>query len=160
VVVFAHIGGVPVEEWLPFVVPVVALYLYGRHRERRRRAAVGRVADPRAAHAPETVRRVQAGWAAAGHDKLAAEHVPILYPPGPDGMTAAELAERTGSPAAAVSAALERLQHLGYLELQPAGAQDPPTAWLTTEGYDALLVTENALLRGGGAAAEAAAEGR
>jgi MarR family len=157
--VFAHIAGVPVEEWLPFVVPVVALYLYGRHRERRRKEQIGRLADPLAARAPQTMQRVQAGWAAAGHDKLAGEDVPILYPPGPDGMTAAELAERSGSPAAAVSAALERLEQLGYLELQRGGDHDPPTAWLTTEGYDAMLVTENALLRGAGAAAESAAEG-
>ncbi|HEV2981530.1 MAG TPA: MarR family transcriptional regulator [Solirubrobacteraceae bacterium] len=158
-VVLAHIGGVPVEEWLPFVVPVVALYLYGRHRERRRKEQMGRLADPRAAHAPRTVQRVQASWMAAGHDKLAGEDVPILYPPGPDGMTAAELAERTGSPPAAVSAALERLEQLGYLELQHAGDREEATAWLTTEGYDAMLVTENALLRGAGAAAETAGEG-
>jgi hypothetical protein len=153
--VLAHIGGVPVEEWLPFVVPVVALYLYGRHRERRRRAAVGQLADPRQALAPDTLHRVQAGWAAAGHDELAGEHLPILYPPGPDGMTAAELAQRTGSQAAAVAALLERLEQLGYLELRDGGEHDPPRAWLTPEGYDALLVTENALLRSAGAAREA-----
>jgi hypothetical protein len=156
--VLAHIAGVPVEEWLPFVVPVVALYVYGRHRERRRRAAVGRLADPVGALTPETVRRVHAGWAQAGHDRLAREHVPILYPPGPDGLTAAELAQRTGAQPAAVAATLRRLEQLGYLELAHGSDSDPPRAWLTTEGYDAMLVTENALLRGSSAAAERASD--
>jgi len=157
--VFAHIAGVPVEEWLPFVVPVVALYLYGRHRNRRRRAALGRVADPLQASSPQIVQRVQASWAAAGHDKLTGEHVPILYPPGPDGMTAAELAQRTGSAPAAVAAGLARLEQLGYVELQHGDEHELPTAWLTTQGYDAMLVTENALLRGASAATTPAAEG-
>jgi hypothetical protein len=156
--VSAHIGGVPVEEWLPFVAPVVALYLYGRHRERRRRAAMGQLADQPDALSPETVRGVQSGWLAAGHDQLAGEHLPILYPPGPDGMTAADLAERTGREAADVAALLEGLERLGYLQLQDGGEHEGARAWLTSDGYDAMLVTENALLRSAAAAAEPASE--
>ena len=33
--VLAHIAGIPIQESLPFVVPVVALFLYGRHRTKR-----------------------------------------------------------------------------------------------------------------------------
>ena len=42
----AHIGGIPVEEWVPFLIPVLALYFAGRRRNRRRAAAVNRLPDP------------------------------------------------------------------------------------------------------------------
>jgi hypothetical protein len=146
VIVIAHIAGVPVEEWLPFVVPVVALYLYGRHRERRRGQAVQPITDPSSPLHDGTVRLVQAHWAAAGHRDLDADDLPLLRPPGPDGLTATEIAARLGAQPRATQALLERLQQRGYVELEPPDGGQPARAWLTIEGHDALLVAEKALL--------------
>jgi hypothetical protein len=43
--VLAHIGDIPVEEWLPFLVPIIGLYVWGRRRERRGREKVRRLPD-------------------------------------------------------------------------------------------------------------------
>jgi DNA-binding transcriptional ArsR family regulator len=142
----AHIGNIPVEEWLPFVAPVVALYVYGRRKERRRRDAVGRLPDPGALLDDDTVRRVIAEWAAGHHGDVSAEHLPLIYPPGPDGLTAAELAERVHRDPATVERQLEELEDLDYLELEDREGFDGRRAWLTFRGYELLDATETALL--------------
>ena len=149
--VIAHIGNVPVEEWLPFVVPVVALYLYGRHRDRRRTAAVERLPQPADGLDLRAVRLVVERWAAADHAGLSAEHVALLYPPGPEGMTESELAARTRLDVASVRDALQQLERLGFVELDDLGSRDDTEPqerriWLTVDGYDLLLVAETALL--------------
>ena len=141
----AHIGNVPVEEWLPFTVPVIALYLYGRHRDRRRRAAVQRLPDAREVLDEKIVELVLARWAKSRHKHLSAEHLPLLYPPGPDGMTAAELAERVHADPPTVERLLAELEERGYGELE--GYAGPELrVWLTVEGYDLVNVTESVLL--------------
>ena len=139
------------EEWLPFLVPVVALYLYGRHRDRRRTAAVSRLPQPDAGLDEWTVRLVLARWAAADHAGLSSEHVSLLYPPGPEGMTESGLAQRTRLDVASVSRALAQLERLGYVELDGLESTDDAApqehrVWLTVDGYDLLLVAETALL--------------
>jgi DNA-binding MarR family transcriptional regulator len=144
--IIAHIGKIPVEEWLPFLVPIVALYLYGRRKERRRRAAVGRLPDPREPLGQDTVARVLAQWSAAKHTGLSPEHLPLLYPPGPDGLSAEELADRSHSDTAAVERLLEQLEDLEYVELENREGFDGLRAWLTFKGYELVDATESALL--------------
>jgi hypothetical protein len=142
----AHIGNVPVEETLPFLVPIVALYVYGRRRERRRRDAVR---DLPAAGEPlndDTVARVLAAWSAADHRDVSREHLPVLYPPGPDGMSASELAERGGCEPASVELLLEELADMEYLELEHREGFPERRAWLTFKGYELVHATETALL--------------
>jgi hypothetical protein len=142
----AHIGKIPVEEWLPFVVPVLALYLYGRRKERRRREAVGRLGPPEALDA-DAVERVMASWSMASREGLAPAHVPLLYPPGPDGMSVHELAARAHEDPAVVERLLEELEDLGYLSLEARDDDEGgPRAGLTIEGYALLYDTEAALL--------------
>ena len=141
----AHIGKVPVEEWLPFLVPIVALYVYGRHKYGRRRVALEHLPDARALLDENIVARVRERWSAAGHKELSAELVPLLYPPGPDGLTAAELADRHQGHPAAVERLLEELQELGYLDLDEDSAGER-RAWLTIEGHALLELTEGELL--------------
>ncbi len=141
----AHIGGIPVQESLPFVVPVVALVLYGRHRGRRRRREVGRLPDAAEMLDGATVERVLAGWSRSRHGGAAARHVPLFYPPGPDGLTAGQLAKRTGEDQTAVERLLAELHEMGYVELEgPEGPEQEVT--LTLEGYDLLDTTESVLL--------------
>ena len=88
---------------------------------------------------------------------MAARHVPLMYPPGPDGASARELASRNGLDLATVRRLLAELHELGYLDLEGPEEQ----ASLTLEGYDLLDVAEGVLLeaarqRGGSAATEAA----
>jgi hypothetical protein len=144
--VIAHIGNIPVEEWLPFLVPVLGLYLYGRRQQRRRREAVARLPDVGEGLDGATVRRVLDRWSATDHKEVSPEHVPLLYPPGPDGMTAADLAARLHSDTSAVVRQLEDLADLGYLELEAPESLDEPRALLTPEGYDLLNITEEVLL--------------
>ena len=87
-------GGIPVEEWLPFVVPVLAIYLYVRRRERRRRAQVERLVAAGKQLDGELTQRILERVREAKHEQLRAEHVPLLYPPGPDGATTAEAETR------------------------------------------------------------------
>jgi DNA-binding transcriptional ArsR family regulator len=143
--VIAHIGNVPVEEWLPFLVPVVALYVYGRHRSRRRRAALEQLPDAGLLLDERMLRRVMARWSAAGHSELSAQLVPLLYPPGPDGLTAAELASRVHLDRDTVEHLLEELAELGYADLEESDA-DTPRAWLTISGHDLLALSEDELL--------------
>jgi DNA-binding transcriptional ArsR family regulator len=153
----AHIGNVPVEEWLPFLVPVVALYVYGRHRERRRRSAVDRLPDRQRLLDEGTTQLVLRRLAEGRHGGISGEYLPVLYPPGPDGMTAQEIANHSRLDSPTVERLLEALEELGYVE--PPGDDGPEQrVWLTVEGYDLVNVTESALLavseaaRGPGAA--------
>jgi hypothetical protein len=140
----AHIAGIPVEEWAPFLVPVIALYLGGRVRRRRREQALKRLPDASEALTPTTTSRVLAQWSQANH-QIPSEYLPLLYPPGPDGLTAAQLAQRTHADPAAIVRQLHALEDLGYLELRHHDG-DAPRAWLTIQGYDLLNETERALL--------------
>lgn len=157
----AHIGGVPVQESLPFLVPVVALLLYGRRRGRHRRREVEELPDAEEMLDEGTTARVVAEWAKGRHTDVAARHVALMYPPGPDGASTKELAARTGQDLATVGRLLSELQELGYVDLDgpPGPAQ---AASLTLEGYDLLDGAESVLLeaaRERGAEASAAAEG-
>ena len=143
----AHIGNFPVEEWLPFLVPVVALYVYGRHRERRRRALVQSLPQAGAALDEGTARLVLAHWSAADHEGLGREHVALFCPPGPEGLTASELAGRLGRDPAEVLRLLEQLEQLDYLELVRQDGPGEPRAWLTLRGYDLLVLAESSLAR-------------
>jgi predicted transcriptional regulator len=144
--ILAHIGNIPVEEYLPFFVPVVALFYFGRRSERRRRTRVQRILASTEPLDAKTTSAVVAEWAAADHRELSPEHVPLLYPPGPDGLTAAELAERVHSDTAVVERLLDDLTELGYIELEEDKANGAPRAWLTPEGADLANLTEDALL--------------
>jgi hypothetical protein len=150
----AHIGNVPVEEWLPFVVPLLVLYVYGRHRGRRRRAAIERLPDPRQALDQATVSRVLARWSAAKHSELSAEHVALLYPPGPEGVTASELAARIHRETAPVDRLLGELAELGYVDFEDQRDGAERRAWLTVEGYDLVNMAEQELFAVSNVAAE------
>jgi hypothetical protein len=145
-VVIAHIGNIPVEEWVPFVVPVLALYLFGRRRERRRRKAVQRVLDAHKGPDEAAIARVLERWSRAGHDELSREHVALLYPPAPDGLTVPELATRTKRDPAAVQALLDDLAELGYVEPVGEAGAGAARTWLTAEGWDLANLTEDAVL--------------
>ncbi len=92
------------------------------------------------------VGRILARWSATDHKEVPSEYLPLLYPPGPDGMTAADLAARIHSDTAAVARQLEDLADLGYVELDGPDGLDEPRAVLTAEGYDLLNITEDVLL--------------
>jgi DNA-binding transcriptional ArsR family regulator len=142
--VIAHIGKIPVEEYAGFLVPVILLYAYGRAWSRRRRKRVAHLPGPAEPLDEKTVDFVVSRWAAAGHGEVAREQLPLMYPPGPDGATASELAERIGADRASVTRRLEDLADLGYVELDSDQHEQP--LWLTGEGIDLLNVTEDALL--------------
>jgi hypothetical protein len=142
----AHIGNIPVEEWLPFVVPIVALYLYVRRKERLRRAAVGRLPDASERLDERTIAHVIADLCKAHHDKVSPEHLPLLYPPGPDGFNAAELADRANAEPGAVKGLLEELEDLEYLDLDADDGLENPRVSLTFKGYELVDATEVALL--------------
>jgi hypothetical protein len=142
----AHIGNVPVEEWLPFLFPVLALYLYGRHWNHRRREAVNRLPGADQPLDEGSARLLMSEWAKADHSEVSREHLPVLYPPGPDGATAAELATRAHSDPGTMERLLEDLQELGYLDLEEREPREGRRAWLTAEGYDLVNVTEQTLL--------------
>ena len=144
--VIAHIGNIPVEEWLPFLVPLLLLYLYGRGQSRRRRSAVARLPGPAAPLDEQTVARVLARWAAAGHQEIGREQLPVLYPPGPDGSTASEIAARTGIDASSASRRLDDLAEFGYLETEDQLDDGESRVWLTVEGFDLAKITEEVLL--------------
>jgi hypothetical protein len=142
----AHIGNIPVEEWLPFLVPIVALYIYGRRRERRRRREIAHIPDRSDALEEAVVRRILAGWRDADYEDVTAEHLPLLYPPGPDGLSVSEIAERTAGAVHAVQNLLEQLEEAEYLylDLDP-GAQEL-RASLTVRGFGLVDATEDCLL--------------
>jgi hypothetical protein len=138
----AHIGNIPVEEWLPFVAPVVVLYLVGRRAARKRAEQVGHIPTASEVLDEPTVDRILEQWARKHHRDLAERHVKIFYPPGPDGRSASELAQQTQSEQADIEALLDELGELGYLEHDEPGGK----VWLTFEGYDVMSETESILL--------------
>jgi hypothetical protein len=140
----AHIGNVPVEEWLPFVVPIVALYVYGRRRERRRRAEVGRIPASSGQLDDAVVARIAEEWRKRDYAGVTAEHLGLLYPPGPDGRTVKELATTTHADPAYVLSLLEQLEGGDYLLLEG----EPPDlrTSLTVKGYGLVDATEDSLL--------------
>ena len=138
----AHIGNIPVEEWLPFVAPVVVLYLIGRRAGKRRRAEVRRLPPADELLDGATVQRVLARWAQTRHADARSRHVPLFYPPGPEGSTGRQLAERLATDSDRVERLLGELEELGYVELD---GLDSPVV-LTVEGYDLLNETESVLL--------------
>jgi hypothetical protein len=142
----AHIGNVPVEEWLPFLFPVLALYLYGRHWNHRRRQAVNRLPGADQPLDESSARLLISEWAKADHGEVSREHLPVLYPPGPDGATAAELASSANSDRVTMERLLVDLQELGYLDFEEREQRDGRRVWLTAEGYDLVNVTEQTLL--------------
>ena len=142
----AHIGNIPVEEWAPFVVPVVALYVFGRRRDRRRRAAVRRLPSADEALAEGTIRQVEAEWRKAGHEGVSREHLPLLYPPGPDDFTPAELAERVHSDPETVGRLLDELAELDYLTMDGPEDRSERVVSLTFRGFELVDTTEVALL--------------
>jgi DNA-binding transcriptional ArsR family regulator len=144
--VIAHIGNIPVEEWLPFLVPLLALYVYGRRSGKRRGAAVRRLPGPTTPLDKRTLDLIRARWDAAGHAEVAQEQLPILYPPGPDGLTVSQLAARIDADRASVRRRLDDLADLGYVELDPGDGDDEPEAWLTAAGLDLTRLTEDVLL--------------
>jgi hypothetical protein len=87
--VIAHIGKIPVEEWLPFVVPVLAICLYVRRNERRRREAIRRLPGVTEPRDDSTIGQVLERWTASSFEGVSREHLPLLYPPGPDGFNTA-----------------------------------------------------------------------
>src|SRR6476660_1039223 len=114
--VIAHIGKIPVEEYAGFIVPVILLYAYGRAWSRRHRKKVAHLPGPSEPLDEKTVELVVSRWAAAKHGDVAREQLPLMYPPGPDGATVAELAQRIGADRASVTRRLEDLADLGYVE--------------------------------------------
>jgi hypothetical protein len=131
--VIAHIGNTPVEEWLPFLVPVLALYIYDRRKDQRRRDAVKRLPDVSEPLDEGTVKLVVDRWSEARHRDLSPAYLPLFYPPGPDGM---KVDERL----------LQKLEDLGYLDLEERDGFNGRRAWLTFEEYELVHETEAALL--------------
>lgn len=142
--VIAHIGKIPVEEYAGFVVPVIALYAYGRAWSRRHRRKLASLPPASQALDGRTVQLVLARWAEDKHAELGPEVVALMYPPGPDGATAAELAQRIGAERASVERGLEELAELGYLESDFGEGEQRLS--LTAEGIHLLNITEDSLL--------------
>jgi hypothetical protein len=140
-VVLAHIGNIPVEEWLPFVAPVVALYLLGRRMTRNRERKVAKVLAKELLD-ETTTGEILERWRRRRPNELSAGHVPIFWPPGPEGVTAAELTRRLGADRRGVEELLDDLEELGYLERDGGDGR----LWLTIEGYDLLADAESVLL--------------
>jgi DNA-binding transcriptional ArsR family regulator len=145
--VVAHIGKVPVEEWLPFLVPVLLLYLYGRRESRRRRQALRRLPDVSVSADDRLTEQVLARWAGAGHRELSREHVPLFLPPGIEGASIAETVARLDASPGSVERLLLDLAELGYVELDDSGGDDR-RAWLTADGYQLAHAAEDTLLAG------------
>jgi hypothetical protein len=144
--VLAHIGNIPVEEWVPFLIPLLGVYLYIRRANRRRRREIERLPKPDRGIDRRTSELVVGRWKATGHGILAQELLPILYPPGPDGATARELAARIGTRVPDLMRHVEDLAELGYADLERGAADDDLRVWLTADGFDVLNITEDAVL--------------
>jgi len=147
----AHIGKVPVEEWLPFLVPMLALYLYGRRKTKARREALEQLPSRSDQLDPIAVDAVMARWQSSGHT-LSREHLALLFPPGPDERSAGELADQLREDRPAVEGLLRDLERQGYLELDEHDDFDGPHATLTAKGHDLLDQTERALIEAQGTA--------
>ena len=82
----------------------------------------------------------------AKHGQLRAEHVSLLYPPGPDGATTEDLARRVELDAAKVEDCLEDPIELGYLEPGESSAGGDGRAWLTAEAFAIAHIAEDVAL--------------
>ena len=142
----AHIGNIPIEEWAPFLVPIIGLYFYGRRREHRRRGEVSELPETSEGLDPTVVEKIVAGWREARYDGVRPEHLPLLYPPGPDGLSVAELAERTAGEEETVRGLLEQLERGEYLDLFPEPQSGGLQASLTLRGFGLVDQTEESLL--------------
>ena len=85
--------------------------------------------------------------------------MPLVYPPGPEGMTPAELASRIHREPAAIEQLLEDLEELGYLDLEPAEDPKARRVWLTLQGHALVALTEDELLAQANLVTEAARAG-
>ena len=144
--VVAHIGNIPVEEWVPFLVPVLGLYFWGRRKDRRRSKAVERLPEASEALDEHTITLVVDRWTKRDFQDLSPTHLSVLYPPGPEGRTADEIAARTRTDPVIVARLLTELEELGYVEIEKRNGSDEPRVWLTMKGCDVLYETETALL--------------
>ncbi len=142
----AHIAGIPVQEWSPFIVPVVALFFYGRHREHRRREEVAEIPKRSENLDPQVIEEIVAGWRNARYEAVTTAHLPLLYPPGPDGLSVAELADRTACDEATIRQLLEQLERAEYLDLFPEAESGGMQASLTLRGFGLVDQTEDSLL--------------
>lgn len=140
----AHIGNIPVEEWVPFVVPVLLLYLWGRRSTRKRHAALQQISEQRGRPSEATAHRVLKSWRDGGHEQLGPEYVELFYPPGLDGTNGPDLAARMHTDKIRVDDMLETLADLGYVDLEEEG--DDRRAWLTSDGYVLAQAMEDAVL--------------
>lgn len=154
--VIAHIGKIPVEEYAGFAVPVIALYAYGRAWSRRHRRKLASLPPASQALDEQIVQFVLSRWAEDKHGELGRELVALMYPPGPDGATAAELAQRINAERASVERGLAELAELGYLESDLGEGEQRLS--LTAEGIHLLNITEDALLAAFAAATPERAE--
>jgi hypothetical protein len=127
----AHIGGIPIEEWLPFLVPVLAVYVYVRRSERRRRAEVQRVLDAGGDLSDGVIATILDEWSASGHDELRAKHARLMAPPGPNGAMPHELAQRAQLEEHEVRSLLDDLSELGCLEEDARDGAGEARVWLT-----------------------------
>jgi hypothetical protein len=143
--VIAHLGNIPVEESLPFLVPIIALVIFGRRKERRRRHELERLPAASELLDRPTVEQILARWRERRLEGVTARHLPLLYPPGPDGMTAGELASRADCDFPTIERLLVELEDLGYVDLE---GEDGPeqSVGLTVAGYDLVNATEAVLL--------------
>ena len=140
-VMLAHIGNIPVEEWVPFLVPVVLLYLWGRRSSRKRDVALQRLSEQPGALSEATAARVLKSWSDAGSRAPSTRARRALLPawarrrqPGGDRRQAARRAR------AEVDTMLDTLAELGYIDLDgqegddrrrgsPATDISSPTRW-------------------------------
>lgn len=157
--VIAHIGNIPVEEWLPFLVPVIWLCLYIRRKERRRRDAVGLLPAAGEPLDENTVRHVEQEWAKTKHHEVSRAHLQLFYPPGPDGFSAAELADRIHFDRTTVERLLEELEDFDYLTMDEQGDLENRLVSLTFRGLELVEATEVALLSAPSRVSEGAGDG-
>jgi hypothetical protein len=141
-----HIGKIPVEEWLPFLVPFVALFIYFRRKERRRRAAIAKLPETSSSLDEATVARVLAAWSEGGYAGVSVEHLAMLYPPGPDGMSVQEIAAHTHADPELVERLLDQLEEHEYVELEVDDERAGARALLTLKGYALVGATEDAVI--------------
>ena len=127
--------------------PLVVLYVYGRRRERRRRGEVAELPESSEGLDPTVIDQVVAGWRRASYDSVTPEHLPLLYPPGPDGLSVAELVERTDVEEGRVRGLLEQLERADYLDLYPEPESGGLQASLTLRGFGLVDQTEESLLQ-------------
>ena len=147
--ILAHLAGIPVEEWAPFWVPILVLLVWGWRRERRGRAEIAKLPEQTELLTDTISARIVDAWRQAGLDGAQARHLKLLYPPGPDGLTVAQLVERTKVDEPTAARQLLELEEAGYVTLdgKPGTEQQ---VFLTMRGFDLESVTEEQLLLAAG----------